>query len=91
MYARIEDKIVEVDTVPEKCKYASNIEFFINRYVILYKYRYTIYSKLQFEQLPYKKMKEILSKGVKIYGAIWTKKGLTYVAEFDSEGELKLL
>ena len=31
------------------------------------------------------------SKGIEVYGAIWTDKGLIYVAKFNSYGELELL
>lgn len=48
-------------------------------------YKYMIRNSLCSNDMKYMKM------GTEIYGAIWTDKGLIYVAKMNEEGDLKLL
>lgn len=72
-------------------KQADIIEELLNRYVVINKGHYKIYSRYQFEQLNISRIAQMLKSGFEIYGAIWTKKGLIYVTKVNEVGGLELL
>lgn len=43
------------------------------------------------ESVPYKNYLDALATQKEVYGAIWTDKGLIYVAKMNDKGELELL
>lgn len=43
------------------------------------------------ESVPYKNYLDALATQKEVYGAIWTDKGLIYVAKMNNKGELELL
>ena len=51
------------------------------------KNRYQVYTRL-FEK---KNLPKYIQNGTEIYGAIWSDKGLIYVAKMDSDGKLELI
>ena len=73
-------------------KQANTIEELLDRYV-LYEKGFNDYQIFQAKTLNggwlqyYKKFYEEIT----VYGAIWTDKGLIYVAKMDSEGKLELI
>jgi len=76
-------------------KQADTIDELINRYVIVTKtrnYSYKILTRYQFGNLSRLKLIEGIKEGkIKVFGAIWTDKGLTYVAKMNEKGELESL
>ena len=73
----------QADTIEELCD-----EFvYYNPKTQIEKYRYEYYHNLSEKEYNLKELK----KGVIIYGAIWTSKGLIYVAKMNDDGDLLLL
>lgn len=73
-------------------QWADDLIDLVNRIVTIYKgCHYQIYTKHQFGKKTVKEVKAMLDKGAKIYGAIWTKTGLSYATEINQELELVLL
>lgn len=52
---------------------------------------YKVYGNKYTEEYPHNLINDIKHEGLKIYGAIWTDKGLIYVAKMNEKGELELL
>ena len=75
------DKIKEADTIDELC----------DCYVIVGN-KHTIWDKQHCIGLTAEQVKQSYSAyDFKIYGAIWTSKGLIYVAKMNDKGELELI
>ena len=72
------DVIKSADTIEELCD-----EFVIKAYISSYP---QIYHSVNLKEL-----NEFREKDTIIYGAIWTDKGLIYVAKMNDKGELELL
>lgn len=76
-------------------KQADTMDELINRYVIVSKHRnysYKIYSKCQFGKLSRNYLLNKIKEGnTKVFGAIWTNRGLIYRAIMNEEGQLKLI
>lgn len=72
------------DPIPltTKKKIANTIEDLLNRYIVTKTGHYKIYTRLKFKK---QSVKQILQQGYEIYGAIWTKSGLTYAARILEE------
>ena len=78
-YYLIENQIDRVaDTIEELC----------DEFVIDYKLveRHQFLGKIKITE-----MAKVLLSGKRVYGAIWTDKGLIYVAKMNDKGELELL
>lgn len=77
--------IVQADTIEELC----------DSFVIFYNkshHKVSILKSMTTARLYYKRDKRYSGNYVdKVYGAIWTDKGLIYVAKMNEEGELELL
>ena len=69
--------LAEADTIEELC----------DKFVYCQNGFYEMYSKLDFAHYD----KEYIKNGGTIKGAIWTSKGLIYVAKMDNEGKLVLI
>lgn len=52
---------------------------------------YKVYGNKYTEEYPHNLINDIKHEGLKIYGAIWTDKGLIYVAKMNEKGELELI
>lgn len=76
-------------------KQANTIEELCDEYVVFYGNTYHVTRKYEERDLTPQKIKyNLFTWGVKeyeIYGAIWTDKGLIYVAKMNSEGKLCLI
>lgn len=74
-------------------QWADDLIDLVNRFVVIYEkgYHYQIITKYKFGKKTTKEVKAMLDKGAKIYGAIWTKTGLSYATEMNQELELVLL
>ena len=66
---------------------SENLEELCDKFVYCQNGFYEMYSKLDFAHYD----KEYIKNGGTIKGAIWTSRGLIYVAKLNREGELELL
>lgn len=66
---------------------SENLEELCDKFVYCQNGFYEMYSKLDFAHYD----KEYIKNGGTIKGAIWTSKGLIYVAKMDSDGKLVLI
>lgn len=78
---REEHIINQADTIEELCDCFVTVR---NRHIVWDKQHHN--NDLTFEQVKFS-----VGKDFKIYGAIWTDKGLIYVAKMNKEGELELI
>jgi len=78
----------EYEKQPELCKTADTIKELCDEFVII---NPDIYEKPTLCYGDYEEYKDELHKEDILYGAIWTDKGLIYVAKMNEEGELELL
>ena len=96
-YIRTKDEIqaLYIDDFTEEgkeyytnCKIADTIEELCDEFVIDYKLveRHQFLGKIKLTE-----MAKVLLSGKRVYGAIWTDKGLIYVAKMNDKGELELL
>ena len=72
----------EYEKQPKLCKSADTIEELCDRFVVIYENE---------KPVPYKNYLDALATQKEVYGAIWTDKGLIYVAKMNNKGELELL
>jgi len=81
----------QANTIEELCDefIYVNKEKDIKCFCLLHQPITTIYYGAQLEDVETKKL--INDKNIEIYGAIWTDKGLIYVAKMNKEGALELL
>ena len=75
-------------------KQADTIEELCDCYIVIKNNRHSYYTKKQFNRTRTDHF--LLARDVKlgkkiVYGAIWTNKGLIYVAKMNEKGELELL
>ena len=88
----IHDGIVEnVDGIETTNRQADTIEELCDAFVIGNKPLPIIWSKKALEKDIMPKLKYHAEKNCEVYGAIWTDKGLIYVAKMNDKGELELL
>lgn len=97
MYIRTKYEIVKVETIADiqtKVIFKDNfvaqsetIEELCDMFVYCKRGFYEIYRQLDFAHYD----KEYIKNGGTIKGAIWTSKGLIYVAKMNSEGKLELI
>ena len=73
-------------------KLGEEISDLVNRYITISpRCSYKIYTRGQFERLSISEVNEKLKSGFRIFGAIWTKSGLKYIAVIrDAERGLEL-
>ena len=102
MYIRTKYEIVKVETVADiqtkvifKDNFVAqseNLEELCDDFV-LYDNQLNTYGVFDKKVITFKWIKNHLEiyKGMTIYGAIWTSKGLIYVAKMDSDGKLVLI
>ena len=75
----IDDEVIkQADTIEELCD-----EFVIKAYISSYPQIY--------HSVDLKELNEHREKDTEVFGAIWTSKGLIYVAKMNDKGELELL
>ena len=72
-------------------KTSEDITDLFNKYITFNKTRYKIYDKAKFERLKQSQVMEMVKNGVLIYGCIWAKGGLKYVARLHEDNEWRLL
>lgn len=75
------NNIIQADTIEELC----DMFVYVDTKHNILKYKYMIRNSLCDNDMKYMKM------GTEIYGAIWTSKGLIYVAKMNEKGELELI
>lgn len=79
----LKDIIAKADTIEELC------DAYVDDYIKLHKF------KIVHENNPYLtgliRDRKYDHRGIDVYGAIWTDKGLIYVAKMNEKGELELL
>ena len=82
-----DDEVViqEADTIEELC------DEYIVKYRHLYYRNYSLEKAIQKRDWLCKNNFVVLGEKPDIYGAIWTNKGLVYVAKLNEKGELELL
>ena len=74
----------------EKIEQADTIEELCDEFVVAYENARIVYDDLEWAKTKAKSSLEYGNKSI-IYGAIWTDKGLIYVAKMNEKGELELL
>ena len=79
------DFLKEADTIEELC------DEYIVKYRHLYYRNYSLEKAIQKRDWLCKNNFVVLGEKPDIYGAIWTNKGLVYVAKLNEKGELELL
>ena len=72
----------EYEKQPKLCKSADTIKELCDRFVVIYENE---------EPVPYKNYLDALATQKEVYGAIWTDKGLIYVAKMNEKGGLEWL
>lgn len=72
-------------------KQADTIEKLVDRYVIFHSNNYSYIKVSLSDAVKKKEWLKKLGYDNEIYGAIWTDKGLIYVAKMNEKGELELL
>jgi hypothetical protein len=85
-----QDLIIEISPYYQNCKQANTIEELCDTFVFEMGLEHNI-CQLTFEQVRDNILNCELYSMSKLYGAIWTDKGLIYVAKMNEKGDLELL
>lgn len=82
---------VDINKLEKDCKVADTIEELCDVFVSIHKtWEYPIIIEIKQASINY--TKECAKRGEQvIYGAIWTSKGLIYIAKLNEKGELELI
>lgn len=81
--------VIDEETLLKRYKVADTIEELCDCFVVV-KNRHIIWDKQQWQDLTLEEVKESYSNEFEVYGAIWTEKGLIYVAKLNKKGDLEL-
>lgn len=88
---KFQDLVIELSPYYKDCKQADTIEELCDE-IVLYDNQLNTYGVFVKKVIGFKWLQNHIEiyKGMTIYGAIWTSKGLIYVAKMNDKGELEL-
>lgn len=91
-FKQVDSHCLDYELNPNECKTSDKLKDLMDRFVVVYGKHHTHYKRSEFNRSSHRLLcLDIKDDKKKCYGSVWTNRGLIYVAELNSEGELELI